>query len=141
MKYSSYSIFILHLLDIATAKDASFGTWKKVFLDTVIFQLLRIFCTLSTTKAWFGMSKFFAFFILQLLNLYFHIVFRLGMFFSPGLPAINTIKLCLMMYLRSWAVLTCNIPHETVFKVRKILVHSTYFLSLIHFFYFLYFYF
>lgn len=39
------------------------------------------------------------------------------MFFSPGLPAINTIKLCIMMYLRSWTVLTCNIPHETVFKV------------------------
>ena len=40
------------------------------------------------------------------------------MFFSPGLPAINTIKLCILMYLRSWTVLTCNIPHETVFKVR-----------------------
>ncbi|RWS08508.1 transmembrane channel-like protein 3 [Dinothrombium tinctorium] len=40
----------------------------------------------------------------------------LGMFFSPGLPAINTIKLCVLMYLRSWAVLSCNIPHETVFK-------------------------
>lgn len=23
------------------------------------------------------------------------------------------------MYLRSWAVLTCNIPHETVFKVHS----------------------
>ncbi|XP_042148896.1 transmembrane channel-like protein 3 [Ixodes scapularis] len=40
----------------------------------------------------------------------------MGMFFSPGLPAINTVKLCIMMYVRSWAVLTCNIPHETVFK-------------------------
>lgn len=38
------------------------------------------------------------------------------MFFSPGLPAINTIKLAIMMYIRSWAVLTSNIPHETVFK-------------------------
>ncbi|KAI2803198.1 Transmembrane channel-like protein 3 [Blomia tropicalis] len=43
----------------------------------------------------------------------------LGMFFSPGLPAINTIKLCLLMYVRSWAVLTCNIPHETVFKASR----------------------
>ncbi|KAI1285949.1 Transmembrane channel-like protein 3 [Halotydeus destructor] len=41
----------------------------------------------------------------------------LGMFYSPGLPGINTLKLCIMMYVRSWAVLTCNIPHETVFKV------------------------
>ncbi|XP_064459083.1 transmembrane channel-like protein [Ornithodoros turicata] len=40
----------------------------------------------------------------------------MGMFFSPGLPAINTVKLCILMYVRSWAVLTCNIPHETVFK-------------------------
>ncbi|CAG2111617.1 unnamed protein product [Medioppia subpectinata] len=40
----------------------------------------------------------------------------MGMFFSPGLPALNTVKLCLLMYVRSWAVLTCNIPHETVFK-------------------------
>ncbi|KAH9378527.1 hypothetical protein HPB48_015023 [Haemaphysalis longicornis] len=40
----------------------------------------------------------------------------MGMFFSPGLPAINMVKLCIMMYVRSWAVLTCNIPHETVFK-------------------------
>ncbi|XP_028968963.1 transmembrane channel-like protein 3 [Galendromus occidentalis] len=40
----------------------------------------------------------------------------MGMFFSPGLPAINTIKLAILMYIRSWAVLTSNIPHETVFK-------------------------
>ncbi|XP_015788900.1 transmembrane channel-like protein 1 [Tetranychus urticae] len=40
----------------------------------------------------------------------------LGMFFSPGLPGINTIRLCILMYLQSWAVLTSNIPHETVFK-------------------------
>lgn len=43
------------------------------------------------------------------------------MFFAPGLPVINTIKLCVMMYVRSWAVLTSNIPHETVFKVCSIL--------------------
>lgn len=43
----------------------------------------------------------------------------MGMFFAPGLPAINTIKLAVLMYVRSWAVLTCNIPHETVFKVSK----------------------
>ncbi|KAG8268181.1 Transmembrane channel-like protein 3 [Homalodisca vitripennis] len=36
----------------------------------------------------------------------------MGMFFSPGLPLINIIKLAIMMYLRSWAVLTCNVPHE-----------------------------
>lgn len=34
------------------------------------------------------------------------------MFFSPGLPAINIFKLFLLLYIRSWAVLTCNVPHE-----------------------------
>lgn len=43
----------------------------------------------------------------------------MGMFFAPGLPALNTVKLAILMYVRSWAVLTCNIPHETVFKVSK----------------------
>lgn len=40
----------------------------------------------------------------------------MGMFFSPGLPLINLLKLVVMMYMRSWAVLTCNIPHEVVFR-------------------------
>ncbi|XP_054713583.1 LOW QUALITY PROTEIN: transmembrane channel-like protein [Uloborus diversus] len=40
----------------------------------------------------------------------------MGMFFSPGLPAINSVKLCILVYVRSWAVLTANIPHETVFR-------------------------
>jgi len=40
----------------------------------------------------------------------------MGMFFSPGIPGLNMIKIVILMYIRSWAVLTCNIPHETVFK-------------------------
>ncbi|XP_022253644.1 transmembrane channel-like protein 3 [Limulus polyphemus] len=43
----------------------------------------------------------------------------MGMFFSPGLPAINTVKLCILLYVRSWAVMTCNIPHDTVFKASR----------------------
>ncbi|XP_023232918.1 transmembrane channel-like protein 2-B isoform X1 [Centruroides sculpturatus] len=43
----------------------------------------------------------------------------MGMFFSPGLPAINTVKLCILVYFRCWVVLTCNIPHETVFKASR----------------------
>ncbi|XP_050524111.1 transmembrane channel-like protein isoform X2 [Daktulosphaira vitifoliae] len=43
----------------------------------------------------------------------------MGMFFSPGLPIINVIKLMIMMYVRSWAVLTCNIPHDVVFRASR----------------------
>lgn len=43
----------------------------------------------------------------------------MGMFFAPGLVVLNTFKLVIMMYLRSWAVMTCNVPHEVVFRVSK----------------------
>lgn len=43
----------------------------------------------------------------------------MGMFFSPGLVVLNVFKLMIMMYLRSWAVITCNVPHEVVFRVSK----------------------
>lgn len=40
----------------------------------------------------------------------------MGMFFSPGLAIINMVKLIIILYLRSWAVLTCNVPHSVVFR-------------------------
>lgn len=43
----------------------------------------------------------------------------MGMFFSPGLPIINVVKLMIMMYVRSWAVLTCNVPHDVVFRASR----------------------
>ncbi|XP_063986052.1 transmembrane channel-like protein isoform X2 [Diachasmimorpha longicaudata] len=43
----------------------------------------------------------------------------MGMFFSPGLSALNLVKLGILMYLRSWAVMTCNVPHEVVFKASR----------------------
>lgn len=45
----------------------------------------------------------------------------MGMFFSPGLTALNLFKLGVLMYLRSWAVLTCNVPHEVVFRASRLL--------------------
>lgn len=43
----------------------------------------------------------------------------MGMFFSPGLVVLNVIKLYIMMYFRAWAVLTCNVPHEVIFRASR----------------------
>ncbi|XP_050312328.1 transmembrane channel-like protein isoform X2 [Anthonomus grandis grandis] len=43
----------------------------------------------------------------------------MGMFFSPGLVVINVAKLFILMYLRAWAVLTCNVPHEIIFRASR----------------------
>lgn len=43
----------------------------------------------------------------------------MGMFFSPGLVVINVFKLYIILYLRSWAVLTCNVPHEIIFRASR----------------------
>ncbi|XP_073840096.1 transmembrane channel-like [Musca autumnalis] len=52
----------------------------------------------------------------------------MGIFFSPGLVIINLVKLVIMMYFRSWIVLTCNVPHEVVFKASK---SNNFYLSLL----------
>lgn len=54
----------------------------------------------------------------------------MGMFFSPGLAILNLVKLVIIMYLRSWTVLTCNVPHEVVFRYNETVLHS-YFTKLI----------
>lgn len=40
----------------------------------------------------------------------------MGMFFAPGLAILNLFKLGILMYFRSWSVLTCNVPHEVIFR-------------------------
>ena len=51
--------------------------------------------------------------------LMFNIFGRMGMFFAPGLPAINAVKLVILMYVRAWGVLTSNVPHEVIFKASR----------------------
>lgn len=43
----------------------------------------------------------------------------MGMFFSPGLVVLNIIKLFVLMYFRTWIVLTCNVPHEIIFRASR----------------------
>ena len=43
----------------------------------------------------------------------------MGLFMAPGLPAINLVKLAVIMYTRAWAVMTTNVPHETVFRASR----------------------
>lgn len=43
----------------------------------------------------------------------------MGMFFSPGIITLNVVKLYVMVYFRSWIVLTCNVPHKVVFRASR----------------------
>ena len=42
--------------------------------------------------------------------------FRMGLVFSPGLIMLNILKLVIIMYLRSWAVMVTNVPPKRIFK-------------------------
>ncbi|XP_060065749.1 transmembrane channel-like protein 3 [Ylistrum balloti] len=40
----------------------------------------------------------------------------LGLFFAPGLAVLNLLKLFILVYVRSWSVMVCNVPQEAIFR-------------------------
>lgn len=44
---------------------------------------------------------------------------RMGAFYAPGLVGVNVLRLLSSMYYQCWAVMSCNVPHERVFKASR----------------------
>ncbi|XP_042277877.1 transmembrane channel-like protein 2-B [Thunnus maccoyii] len=43
----------------------------------------------------------------------------MGAFYAPGLVGLNVLRLLTSMYFQCWAVMSCNVPHERVFKASR----------------------
>lgn len=47
------------------------------------------------------------------------VIFRMGVFYAPGLMGVNVLRLLTSMYFQCWAVMSSNVPHERVFKASR----------------------
>ncbi|XP_077449094.1 transmembrane channel-like protein 3 isoform X2 [Stigmatopora argus] len=117
MDMTNHSMEMLKLSII----DMIFTVASILLIDFIRGLVVRY---LSDCCCWDLESKFPEYGEFKIAENVLHLIYNQGMiwmgaFFSPCLPAFNVLKLIGLMYLRSWAVLTCNVPHQQVFKASR----------------------